>query len=60
MEKGCIKIIKQKEESKENLTYWLSRPADERLEAVEILRKQFNGSSKRLQRTVRVVKQTRG
>ncbi len=60
MKKGRIKIIKQKEESKENLTYWLSRPASERLEAVEILRKQFNGSSKRLQRTIRVVKQIQG
>ena len=60
MIKNSLKIIKQKEESNKNLAYWLSRPAHERLEAVEILRKQFNGSSKRLQRTIRVIKQIRG
>ena len=39
------------------LAYWLSRSASERIEAVEILRKQFNGSAKRFQRIIRVIQQ---
>jgi hypothetical protein len=58
MKKNNFKIIKQKDEGRKNLAYWLTRSADERLEAVEILRKQFNGSSKRLQRTIRIIKQS--
>jgi hypothetical protein len=57
MKKNAIKIIKQKEEAKKDLAYWLSKSAAERLEAVDILRKQSNGSSKRFQRTVRIIKQ---
>ena len=45
-------------EVKENLTYWLSRPPEERIEAVEILRKQYYGDTGRLQRTVRVIKRS--
>ena len=39
------------------LDYWLSVSPEKRVEAVEILRKQINGSSKRLQRTVKVIQQ---
>ncbi|MBI4679292.1 MAG: hypothetical protein HY748_17090 [Elusimicrobia bacterium] len=42
-------------EVKENLAYWLSKSAPERVEAVERLRKMGHGSSTRLQRTARVV-----
>ena len=42
-------------EIKENLQYWLSRPASERLEAVDYLRRQVNGNTERLQRTARVI-----
>ncbi|NLX13102.1 MAG: hypothetical protein GXY44_05520 [Phycisphaerales bacterium] len=41
---------------KRDLEYWLSRPPEERLAALEMLRKQHDGYSSRLQRTVRVVK----
>ncbi|MCK9555767.1 hypothetical protein M0R36_08150 [bacterium] len=53
------KIIKKMrlEDKKDDLAYWLSKTPEERIEAVEILRKQFNGSAARLQRTVRVIKQ---
>lgn len=37
----------------DDLTYWLSRPAEERVAAVDYLRKQHYGSTKRLQRTAR-------
>ncbi|MHC9538177.1 MAG: hypothetical protein AB9903_01515 [Vulcanimicrobiota bacterium] len=36
--------------------YWLSRSAEERLEAVELLRRQYHGNSARLQRIARVIK----
>lgn len=44
----------------EDIAYWLSKTIDERLAAVEYLRKQHHGSSARLQRTVRVIQQARG
>jgi hypothetical protein len=42
----------------EDLAYWLNRPYEERISAVEILRRQFYGSSERLQRVSRVVERT--
>lgn len=43
-------------EIRQNLQYWLSRTPEERLEAVEILRRQVYGDTQGLQRVVRVVK----
>ena len=43
---------------KKELAYWLSKTAEERIEAVETLRRQMDGSSERLQRTARIVQQT--
>jgi hypothetical protein len=43
-------------EIRQNLEYWLSRPPEERLEAVEILRRQVYEDIPRLQRVVRVIK----
>jgi hypothetical protein len=43
---------------KADLAYWLSRPPEERVATVDYLRKQCYGSSTRLQRSARVVKQT--
>ena len=45
-------------EIKANLHYWLSKPAEERIAAVEALRRQQHGSAERLQRTARVVQRT--
>ena len=45
-------------EIKENLAYWLSRTSEERVSAVEYLRRQLNGSSARLQRSARVIQRT--
>ena len=47
-------------EVKENLVYWLSKTPDERVAAVEYLRRQCHGSSARLQRSARVIQQTQG
>ena len=38
-----------------DLKYWLEHSPDERISAVEILRRQHYGSSGRLQRVVRIV-----
>jgi hypothetical protein len=42
-------------EIEQNLRYWLSRPPQERLAAVDALRREFYGDSQRLQRTARVI-----
>ncbi len=44
--------------AKENLAFWLNRPSDERVATVDYLRKQYHGSTARLQRSARVIQQT--
>jgi hypothetical protein len=39
-----------------DLKHWLKKSPQERIDAVEILRRQYNGSTERLQRIVRVVR----
>jgi hypothetical protein len=45
-------------EVKENLAHWLSKTPDERISEVERLRRQYHGSSTRLQRLARVVQRS--
>ena len=45
-------------EANENLAYWLSKMPDERVIAVERLRRQHPGSSARLQRTARIIQRS--
>lgn len=45
--------------AREDLEYWLSRPPEERVAAVDFLRAQFYGRSQRLQRVARVLKRPR-
>jgi hypothetical protein len=47
-------------EVKENLAYWLSKTSDERVSAVEYLRRQLDGRSARLQRSARVIQRSQG
>ena len=42
----------------DDLSYWQNRPPDERISAVEILRRQYYGNSKGLQRVSRIVDRT--
>ena len=42
---------------KEDYFYWMAKTAEERVEAVELLRRQYHGNSVRLQRSARVVQQ---
>ena len=55
------KVIKKKDMEKddsikEDLKYWLKRDPNERILAVEYLRRQFHGNSDRLQRVARITK----
>jgi hypothetical protein len=43
---------------KEDLIYWLRKTPEERVSAVDYLRKQYHGSTERLQRSVRVIKRS--
>ncbi len=57
------KVIKKKDMGKddsikEDLRYWLERDPNERILAVEYLRRQFHGNSDRLQRVARITKHT--
>lgn len=41
----------------DDLTWWLTQSPEKRLDAVEILRRQFYGDSERIQRVARIIKQ---
>ena len=47
--------LNHKQSAQDDLLYWLSRPAEERIATVDYLRKQYYGSTERLQRIVRVI-----
>jgi hypothetical protein len=44
--------------AKDDLLYWLSRPAEERVATVDYLRKQYYGSTERLQKVARVIQRS--
>jgi hypothetical protein len=46
--------MKEDDSIKEDLKYWLEKDPNERISAVEYLRRQFHGNSDRLQRIARV------
>ena len=61
IEKVAIKrSLKDRSAEREDLAYWLSRPPGERMEAVEIMRREFHGDLPRLQRVARVIQRTKG
>ncbi len=45
---------------KDDLHYWLNKSAGDRIAAVDYLRRQYHGSSARLQRVARVIQRTQG
>jgi hypothetical protein len=55
MEKIVRKLRLGEESPKDDLAYWLGRPPEERIEAMEILRREWFGDTAGLQRTARVV-----
>lgn len=50
--------LKDSSSIKADLEYWLSKPPEERVAAVDYLRRQYNDSGERLQRSVRVIQRT--
>ena len=46
-------------EIKDNLEYWLSKSPEERLSALEHLRRHHDGDKERLQRVLRVIQRSR-
>lgn len=50
--------LKEASLSGKDLAYWLSKTPEERLSAVEFLRKQRYGDTARLQRIARIVQRT--
>ena len=53
-----VKDLNDKKLILDDLKYWLSKSSIERVEAVDYLRKQFHGSTERLQRVVRVIQRS--
>ncbi len=51
-------VLDNPESAKQDRSYWMSRPAHERVAAVDYLRRQLHGTTERLQRTARVIQQT--
>ena len=50
--------LQEYSEIKENLTFWLAKIPEERVAAVELLRRQYHGSTIRLQRSARVIQRS--
>lgn len=57
MIKKVVKIanLNHRELISDDLKYWLSKPPEERVAAVEFLRRQYHGSTERLQRVARII-----
>jgi len=52
------KNLKDYSSIQEDLAYWRSRSPEERVAAAEFLRRQYYGSTARLQRVARVIRRT--
>ena len=60
--KKVVKIEDLKNEGtiKDDLKFWLSKSPEERVATVDYLRKQYHGSTARLQRVARVIQCSQG
>ena len=59
--KTVVKKCKLSETSvKDDLNYWLSKSPDERISAVEVLRRQHYANTPRLRKIVRITKRAKG
>lgn len=58
MKKVVTKRNLKDNSQQEDLAYWLNQTPDVRVSAVEILRRQYYGSSERLQRVSRVIERS--
>jgi len=53
-----IKDMKGSDSMADDLKFWLSKSPEERVDAVDYLRRQYDGSTARLQKVVRVVQRS--
>jgi hypothetical protein len=53
-----IKTMDNKSNTKNDLNFWLTKSSEERVSAVEFLRRQSHGSSNRLQRVIRIIQRS--
>jgi hypothetical protein len=56
MDKGVARKKLGENSYREDREYWLSKNPEERFSAIEMLRRQMNGNTGRLQRVVRITK----
>ena len=56
LDKTAVKIIKKGAEAPAS-DYWRNQSYENRISAIEFLRKQYDGTQSRLQRVYRVIKQ---
>jgi hypothetical protein len=54
---GAIRRLEDLSSLKSDYAFWMTKFPEERIEAVELLRRQYHGDSARLQRSARVVQQ---
>ena len=59
IEKTVKKYKLKKSSTKDDYKYWLGKSPEERVSAVEIIRRQNNGSAAGLQRVARIVKRAK-
>jgi len=52
------KSLRDSASLKDDLEYWLSKPPEERVAAVDYLRGQYHGSTTRLQKSARTIQRT--
>ena len=53
-----IKELKDKNSILDDLKFWLDKRPEERVATIEFLRRQYHGSSARLQRVARVIQRS--
>ena len=62
MIKKTVKVQSLKDHNansiKDDLSFWLKKSPEERLDAVEFLRRQFHGNSARLQRSAQIIQRS--
>ena len=63
LDKTQIRIVKRSESDTDDLEYWLSKTVEERLAALEDIRREYNnwkyGIERRFQRVYKIVKRKR-
>lgn len=53
-----IKDINDPDSAKDDFKFWLTKTPEERISAVELLRRQRHGNTARLQRVVNIIKRS--